>query len=181
MSGDRIEFAVRGVEPESQGSMTFYGKGRVSHGRPAHDRALRAWRGALEAEARVALAGREPLEGPVGVEATFWLLRPQAHHAGRKRSHPVRSDAPAYSSTKPDLDKLLRAAIDGIAPALLRDDGQVAQVGGEKRYADEPEAVGAQIAVWPLADTGPPPLSASAGPAPGRLYVQASGPGGASP
>lgn len=163
---ERIEFAVRGVEPESQGSMTFYGKGRVSHGRPAHARALAAWRSALEAAARDALAGRPEMEGPVAVAATFWLLRPQAHYRGRSRSHAVRSDAPSHPATKPDLDKLLRALIDGIAPAIMRDDSQVARATCAKRYADDPALVGADVAVWLL--------SASAGPAPGRLYVEAS-------
>lgn len=163
---ERIEFELRGIEPVSQGSMVFYGKGRVAHGRPEHARALRSWRSALEAAARDALAGRPEMEGPVAVAATFWLLRPAAHYRGRRRTHPVRSDAPAYSSTKPDLDKLLRALIDGIAPAIMRDDSQVARATCAKRYADDPAAVGADVAVWQL--------SASAGPAPGRLYVEAA-------
>lgn len=152
----RIEFSVVG-EPVTQGSITAYGRGRVSHGRPAHHRALQAWRAVIAAAARQAMsqAGSAPFEGPVAVELGFVVSRPLTHHRGRRRSHPVRDDAPVWSSSIPDLDKLIRAAIDGIgmAEVVWRDDCQVAMVSASKRYGGEP---GVQAAVWALAE--PPPV-----------------------
>lgn len=184
-----LRFELRGIEPVSQGSMQFYGHGRVAHGRPAHDRALRAWRTALEAEARRALGSREPLSGPVAVAATFWRERPKAHYRGRSRAHDLASDAPTRPSTRPDLDKFARALIDAFEPAgLLHTDAQVAFLAAEERFADDPAAVGVEVVAWRLPDRDGRRLveavveaHAPAGPAPGRLYVQASGPGGASP
>lgn len=150
-AGGRVEFTVVG-SPSSQGSMSFYGKGRVSHGRPAHARALTAWRAAVAAAGREAMvaAGLPPFHGPVGVELRFVLERPLHHHRGRRRSHPVRDDAPEFSHSKPDLDKLVRAAIDAItmAEVVWGDDAQVAEVRAFKRYGEP----GARVAVWPLAD-----------------------------
>lgn len=149
-AGGRVEFMVAG-EAVSQGSMTFYERG-VAHGRPAHARTLAVWRSAVAAAGREAMvaAGLPPFHGPVGVELRFVLERPLHHHRGRRRSHPVRDDAPEFSHSKPDLDKLVRAAIDAItmAEVVWGDDAQVAEVRAFKRYGEP----GARVAVWALAE-----------------------------
>lgn len=150
----RVEFVVVG-EASSQGSMSFYGQGRVAHGRPAHARSLAVWRAAVAAAGREAMeaAGRALLTGPVGVEVVFFLERPLVHHRGRRRSHPVRDDAPLFSAAKPDLDKLVRALLDSLTGVAWVDDGQVAEVRAVKRYA-APDPLGARVAVWTLAVGG---------------------------
>ncbi|MGI8622680.1 MAG: RusA family crossover junction endodeoxyribonuclease [Solirubrobacteraceae bacterium] len=136
--------------------MQFFGQGRVAHGRPAHAAALKVWRSAVGEAGRVAMeaAGRALLSGPVAVEVVFFLERPLVHHRGRRRSHPVRGDAPTLNATLPDLDKLVRALLDSLTGVVWVDDGQVAQVAAVKRYA-APDPLGARVAVWALAD-GPP-------------------------
>lgn len=135
--------------------MQFYGKGRVGHGRPAHARGLMAWRSAVAAAGgeAMAAAGAELFVGAVGVAVTFWVPRPLVHHRGRRRSHPVREDAPLFSAAKPDVDKLVRALLDSLTGVVWGDDAQVAQVTAEKRYA-APDPPGARVAVWAL-DEGP--------------------------
>ncbi len=151
-----IRFEVVGVEPVSQGEVRFYGQGRVAHGRPAHAAALAAWRGAIELAAgrAMAVAGLPPFEGPVAVEATFWVQRPLAHYAGRRRSHELRRDAMALMPVvKPDVDKLSRSLLDGLGggagSACFSDDSQVVELHAAKRYAP-PGEPGASVAVWPL-------------------------------
>lgn len=151
----RVEFEVRGHEPVTQGSITAFGRGRVSHGRPAHDQALRAWRQQIADAAREAMLGAAPFDAAVAVELQFVVSRPLTHHRGRRRSHPLRPDAPEFSASIPDLDKLARAAIDGIgmAEVVWRDDCQVATVGATKRYGASP---GVAVAMWSLPEQEPP-------------------------
>ncbi len=148
----RVGFRVEG-DPVSQGSMAFYGGGRVAHGRPAHARALAVWRAAVGEAGRAAMvaAGSGLLEGAVGVEVVFYVERPLVHFSGRRRSHPVRADAPTLNASKPDLDKLVRALLDSLTAVVWVDDGQVAQVTATKRYA-APDPLGARVAVWALAE-----------------------------
>jgi len=133
--------------------MAFYGGGRVAHGRPAHALALARWRSAVAETGREAMvaAGAGPFVGAVAVEVTFYVRRPLAHFSGRRRSHPVRDDAPTFSSTVPDLDKLVRALLDSLTGVVWGDDSQVAVIQAEKRYA-APEPAGARVAVWPLVE-----------------------------
>lgn len=85
-------------------------------------RALAEWRSAVAWAARMASRGR-PIEGPVSVEATFLVPRP-------------RRPAGALPSRRPDLDKLLRALLDGlVAGRAISDDSQVTDVSCRKRYA----------------------------------------------
>ncbi len=159
-----IRFEVVGVEPVSQGEVRFYGQGRVAHGRPAHAAALAAWRGAIEREAGKAMveAGMEPFAGPVAVEATFWIQRPLAHYAGRRRSHALRRDATTLMPVvKPDVDKLIRAILDalggGAGSACFLDDSQVVELHAAKYYVARAGDEGASVSVWPLPepDGGP--------------------------
>lgn len=99
----------------------------------------------------MASVGSELFVGAVGVEVVFFLPRPLAHFSGRRRSHPVRADAPVFSSTLPDADKLVRGLLDGLTGVAWGDDSQVAVIQAEKRYA-APEPAGARVAVWALAE-----------------------------
>lgn len=133
--------------------MQFYGRGRVAHGRPAHARALAQWREVVGVAARDAMGmgGHSPFDGPCGVEVVFRLARPLVHHRGRRRSHPVRPDAPSLNTAKPDVDKLVRALLDSLTSVCWRDDAQVARVTAQKLYAP-PGEPGATVAVWALVE-----------------------------
>ena len=116
-------FSVDGI-PVPQGSKSaFVVKGRAvvtERGRAA----LGPWRALVSARAADALA--EPIVGPVAVELHFRLLRPKAHYRTGAHAGELRDDAPAYVSTRPDVDKLSRAVLDALSGVAFADDGQVA-------------------------------------------------------
>lgn len=90
-----------------------------------------------------------PLAGPLHVEVVFYLARPGYHFGTGRNAGVLKPTAPSHVDKKPDVDKLLRSTLDGLKEAgIYRDDAQVAQVLGCKRYADA--ATGARITVRPL-------------------------------
>jgi crossover junction endodeoxyribonuclease RusA len=138
MSAEPVAFVVRGVPVPQGSSRAFVGKGK--NGKPrafvateAHtDSPLGSWRTAIAQEAREAMGDRPLLEGPLKVWLTFVFPRPASHFLPANSRRPVRelrADAPTYLCTKPDLDKLLRAALDAMTGVVWRDDGQVAAFG----------------------------------------------------
>jgi crossover junction endodeoxyribonuclease RusA len=113
-----IDFAVDG-QPVPQGSMKVI-NGRVIHSQGS---ALAAWRAAVGLAARQ--AGATPTEAPVTLDMVFTLARPKTV----KRPYP---------SVAPDLDKLVRAVLDGLTAIAYRDDGQVVEVRASKQYGETP-------------------------------------------
>lgn len=121
---DSISFLVPG-KPISQGSMTHIGGGKLIH-KPE----LVAWRKKVLEVAllKARQAGwKLPLDEPVMVGVVFYLPRP---------ANP-RFPVPA---TKPDLDKLLRAIGDALAPqkgvGVLAEDSRIVKwLNPEKEYA----------------------------------------------
>lgn len=109
-------FFVRG-RPVPQGSLKFI------HGRPIHARAkdLALWRADI---ARMAeLNGFKPIDGGVKVSLDFIFLKPKS----TKR---------AYPWVKPDLDKLIRAVLDGLTGVAYQDDCQVILISSSKTYGE---------------------------------------------
>ncbi len=73
--------------------------------------------------------------GPVSVVAVFTLPRPQGHYGTGANTHRLRPGAPRYPATAPDVDKLLRAVLDGLTDAAaFRDDSRVVSVATDKVY-----------------------------------------------
>lgn len=122
-----IEFFVDGIAVP-QGSM------KVIHGRVIHNRgsALAAWRSAVALSARQ--AGAKPHPEAVTIQMTFVMLKPKTV----KRPEP---------SVAPDLDKLIRAVLDGLTAVAYIDDGQVTRIEAAKVYGERP---GVRIAVSQL-------------------------------
>lgn len=121
-------FFVKG-RPVPQGSLKFI-QGRPIHVR-AHDLAL--WRADIARNAE--LHGYKPVaDSGVKVEISFIFDRPKSS----KRSFPW---------VKPDLDKLIRAVLDGLTGVAYVDDCQVILISASKVYG---ERTGAWIEVIPL-------------------------------
>ena len=106
-----ITFRVNGI-PIPQGSMKVI-NGRVLHSQGS---ALAGWRSLIGWEARG--AGALPHSLPVKISITFFMPRPKT----------VKRELP---SVAPDLDKLIRAVLDGLTGVAYADDGQVVQIGLE--------------------------------------------------
>lgn len=126
-----INFFVAGT-PAGQGSKTFYGKGRMAES----SKKLKPWRDEVTRVAKLH-ALDAPLDEPVKVTVTFWILRPKT---------PKFKDYPA---TPFDLDKLQRAVGDALQQSgLLKDDARIVTWNAKKRFTDD--APGASITVEPL-------------------------------
>jgi Holliday junction resolvase RusA-like endonuclease len=128
-----VSFTVRGL-PVPQGSSKAFvvaGRARIT----SASKGLPAWRNAIATAAASAMGERPVMTGPVSVEVCFYLPRPA--------SAPKRVLVPA---TRPDVDKLLRALLDGITGVVLKDDSLVVDVTALKRFGD---VLGAKVEVMP--------------------------------
>jgi Holliday junction resolvase RusA-like endonuclease len=98
-------------------------------------RAVGPWREAIRAETQ-RVTGCEFITGPVHVVIQFWLPRPKSAKSG------------SLPAKRPDLDKLVRAVLDGVTEGgALADDGQVVRLGAEKTYATESMPPGCRIKI----------------------------------
>lgn len=144
-----LTFRVAG-EPIPQGSIAYKGH---RGGRPvlvSDNDNLAGWRARVAAEVAWSLpAGWVALDEPVRLGLTFWMTPPKR----------PRFIVPA---TKPDLDKLIRAVLDGLAEAeLYANDSRVFEFDRVRsRYATDRQEAGVVITVeWgpDLADLLEPP------------------------
>lgn len=94
------------------------------------NRHLKPWRetmsNALTAWTATFAGAWEPYDGPLLVDVTFWMPRPQR---------------PKYSlpAVKPDADKLCRALGDAMTTSgLIRDDARITTWHARKRYGNTP-------------------------------------------
>lgn len=131
----RLEIDVPGI-PKPQGSKRHVGRGILIES----CRELKPWREAITAEALKAAAVRA--DGPVVVRLEFRFDRPKGHYGKRG----VKDSAPATKTTKPDIDKLARAVLDGLWPCW-QDDSQVVSLLATKVWCDDGELPGVGITV----------------------------------
>lgn len=88
---------------------------------------LKQWRAAIAACARLWLEQNgmpAPVDGPVGINVTFYLPRPKS--APKRVQHPA---------TKPDWDKLARAVGDALKGIAYTEDSRIVDAHVSKRFA----------------------------------------------
>jgi Holliday junction resolvase RusA-like endonuclease len=143
-----LAFTVRG-NPVPQGSKRIGRLGGKAGGRPiildANDKTLAPWRSAMTEAAKTARhrLGWGPFTGPVAIDLTFTVERPNSHFRGDGSLTPSARIAP---SIRPDLDKYVRAALDAITESgAWEDDGQVCHISARKVYGRRP-GVDVQVA-----------------------------------
>ena len=132
-----ITIRVAGV-PAPQGSKRHVGGGRMVES----SRAVGPWREAVRAETQHTLTTGVPLyqwpmtqQNPVQVTVKFTLPRPQGHYGTGRHATTIRPSAPRWPHRKPDLDKLIRAVLDGITQGgAIADDAQVVRIAAQKTY-----------------------------------------------
>jgi len=109
---------------------------------------LKPWRAAIAEACHNLPAGHIKMLGPVRVEIIFYLRRPPSVKV-TKRAMPI---------VPPDIDKLVRGALDGVSQGLngkvgdgilWGDDAQVIELIAHKYYADDREP-GADITITEL-------------------------------
>ena len=111
------KFWVSG-KPVPQGSMKVI-NGHILHSQGS---ALALWRADVARNAQV--RGYKPVEGAIHVSLTFVFRAPKS----------VKRPAPWV---KPDLDKLIRAVLDGLTGVAYEDDSQVITITARKVYGDK--------------------------------------------
>lgn len=139
---DEISFFVAG-EPQPKGSTrSFYVKKLDRVVTTTTNRNTKKWelRIAMEAQhvnelRRTSFYSAEKRCG-YEVEAHFLFSRP--------KSLPKRS---RLNTKRPDLDKLVRAVLDGLADIIIPDDSQVISVAASKGYVPEGGTPGARIRI----------------------------------
>ena len=128
-------------DPVAKGSMRAYAvkRGRGWRGVLTHSEQSKRWEQQIRAQ--VKWEG-ERLNGPLMVDLTFLVARPKT--VSRK-----------YPSVVPDIDKLVRAVLDGLQgtkrePGVIQDDSRVVNLSSRKRYVEMLEVAGVLIKVWEL-------------------------------
>ena len=126
-----VHFTVWG-SPKAQGSLRHVGRGRLINAPETLD-----WRFQVTTASRQAMAARLPLEGPVAVDLHFIVPRPKS--IPKKILRPFK---------KPDLDKLIRAVLDGMTyGGVWGDDAQVVDIRASKHYATPDALPGVTVIV----------------------------------
>lgn len=137
--------------------------------RDSNAKKLKPWRAEVAGIVAdtIASTGWQTLDEACEVEISFFHARPQAHFGTGRNAGVLKPSAPCWKATAPDVDKLTRAILDSLTTAqAFRDDGRVARLVVEDRYADQ--ATGARITVRPLRSSpaGAPSPVCAAGEAP---------------
>ena len=142
-----IKIRVNGL-PAPQGSKRHLGRGILVES----SKRAKPWRQDVKLDSRDQYKG-ETLTGPVFIEITFWLPRPQSHYRTGKYAGQLKPNAPVYSTSAQggDIDKLVRCTLDGLSAkcggTVIADDSLVVGLICEKRYVTSQEGVGATISV----------------------------------
>lgn len=81
----------------------------------------------------------EMLHGPISLSLSFTMPRPKGHYGTGKNSNVVKSGAPSWHTSKPDLDKLVRCVKDALTGIVWLDDSQVVRLANvTKTYGTAP-------------------------------------------
>ena len=128
---DEITVIVPGLA-QSQGSKRYVGNGIMIDA----SKDLKAWRD------RIAVALAEQVDdtwNPISayqVRMAFMFQRPMSHYTGKNA---LKSGAPLFKITRPDIDKIVRAVLDaGTQSGVWRDDSQVWSIDAIKGYVEGP-------------------------------------------
>lgn len=92
-------------------------------------KAVGPWRERIASE--LARLNLEPTRDPVYVSMFFIFARPKSH---LKKNGDLTRSAPVWPATRPDLDKLARAALDAMTGLVFVDDSQVVYLNARKSY-----------------------------------------------
>jgi Holliday junction resolvase RusA-like endonuclease len=138
-----LAFTVFG-KPEPKGSTrAFVPKGWTRPIITSANPSLKDWEGTIRDELQRVMKVSDPVllatifDAPLMLSLVFHLPRPKS--APKRQTEPTK---------KPDLDKLVRAAVDALSTVLFRDDAQVVGTHSRKVYART--AAQLEILVQPL-------------------------------
>jgi len=136
-----IQFFAAGT-PSGQGSKTYMGKGIMID----TNKNLKSWRSVIAC----ACPMDAPLSCLIGIELVFYFSRPQSHYGRRDKKPYLKGNAPIYKPSKPDADKLARAALDALTGIAYVDDAMVVKLTVHKCYTHA--TTGVQVTITPLSE-----------------------------
>jgi Holliday junction resolvase RusA-like endonuclease len=139
---EAVSFYVPGL-PISQGSKRHVGGGRMIES----SRKLAPWRALVSRVAAEAMEGKQLLDEPLWMAATFAFWRPKAHYRTGKYADMLKPSAPSAPMSYPDIEKLVRAINDAIEGIVFRNDSQIARLFAEKTYREQ---LGAWVSIGPF-------------------------------
>jgi crossover junction endodeoxyribonuclease RusA len=125
---ESISFRIIG-NPTPKGSLTRMPNGSMlPAGTTASRKRFSEWRTDIRDAALIAMDGRNPSDSAIRIMVEFALPYPQSS---------IRKYQMGWwpAIKKPDVDKLLRALMDGLTKVVWRDDSQVTYVTVNKVYA----------------------------------------------
>jgi Holliday junction resolvase RusA-like endonuclease len=120
---------------------------RGAHASMYTDAKTRAYEASVKRLALAAMAGVPPLEGALSVSLRFRMPIPKS---ATKKAKAAMSAGETPHTSKPDIDNLQKALLDGMNGAVFRDDSQIVRAFTTKIYSDKPgvdvrvEAFGSQ-------------------------------------
>jgi len=130
-----VEFEAIG-KPEPKGSMICRGGGKRWFPVDSNPR-LPAWQHKISTAASRSWSD-PPMGCAVSVTIIFTFPRPGYHFNAKG----VKSDyLDAFMVVMPDIDKLVRAVLDGMTDIIFDDDKYVVSLQASKRYGPEPGAI----------------------------------------
>lgn len=88
------------------------------------------------------------------LELRFFSERPKNHYGTGRNTGRLKSSAPPYKITNPDLTKLTRAVEDALTGIIWKDDSQVVQQETMKRYCRGYEKHGVLIIIKTIIESG---------------------------
>ena len=132
-----VRWASIGI-PVPQGSKRHVGNGIMIE----QSATLPAWRNQLIYDIQRA-AKNIKFEAGVNVTLDFRFPRPKSHYRTGKYSHLLKETAPIYKTSKPDLDKIIRAVMDAMTySGVIKDDANCYLVLSRKMYCNDEEQPG---------------------------------------
>jgi Holliday junction resolvase RusA-like endonuclease len=92
-------------------------------------------------------APSEPSQNPLCVTIDFHFSRPKSHFKTGKNSNVMKSNAPSWHTSKPDVDNLAKFVMDAMNKIYWKDDSYISTCYITKKYSTNPRT---EIEILPL-------------------------------
>lgn len=137
--------------PAPQGSKRHVGGGVLIES----SKHVKPWREAVRAAAQEADTGTPDQRAAYELAVVFTLPRPTSHYRTGRYANMLRDTAPTEPAVTPDLDKLLRSTLDGLADGgAITNDSRITTIYAAKCYPgghfDALDTPGALIVLRPV-------------------------------
>ena len=123
-----ITFIVEG-QPIAQPRARITTRGKFAHAYTPKDHPIHAYRQAIQLQAKAAMAGRKPIEGPICIEVVFSFQRPKSHTKKQREQ--------VAHCQKPDTTNLLKGLEDALNGICWIDDSQICQIDSVQKQWDD--------------------------------------------